>query len=111
VWVFLCVVLVLAFFVIAVFTGSNVVVTVSVVVIVVVIVVLLLVLLLLNHSEFRKPLILATPKDLLRHRLAVSDMDEFTPGTSFKRMYSERFPVRARACACVGVCVCLCVCV
>jgi 2-oxoglutarate dehydrogenase E1 component len=49
------------------------------------------------HREFRKPLILATPKDLLRHRLAVSDMDEFTPGTSFKRMYSERFPDELKA--------------
>ncbi len=31
-------------------------------------------------SEFRKPLILMTPKSLLRHPLAVSTLDEFTSG-------------------------------
>jgi 2-oxoglutarate dehydrogenase E1 component len=36
--------------------------------------------------DFRKPLILMTPKSLLRHRRAVSRLDEFGPGTSFHRL-------------------------
>ena len=38
------------------------------------------------HRSFRKPLILMTPKSLLRHKLAVSDADEFTTGSSFHRV-------------------------
>ena len=38
------------------------------------------------HRSFRKPLILMTPKSLLRHRLAVSKIDEFTDGSSFHRV-------------------------
>ncbi len=36
--------------------------------------------------EIRKPLILMTPKSLLRHRRAVSRLDELTTGTSFHRL-------------------------
>ena len=36
--------------------------------------------------EFRKPLILMTPKSLLRHKRAVSKLDEMGPGTSFHRL-------------------------
>ena len=36
--------------------------------------------------EFRKPLILMTPKSLLRHKRAVSRLDEMGPGTSFHRL-------------------------
>src|SRR4249919_2754301 len=36
--------------------------------------------------EIRKPLILMTPKSLLRHKRAVSRLDEFTSGTSFHRV-------------------------
>jgi len=36
--------------------------------------------------EFRKPLILMTPKSLLRHRRAVSRLDELGPDTSFHRL-------------------------
>ncbi|HEX4041889.1 MAG TPA: 2-oxoglutarate dehydrogenase E1 component, partial [Xanthobacteraceae bacterium] len=36
--------------------------------------------------EFRKPLILMTPKSLLRHKRAVSRLDEMGPGTSFHRV-------------------------
>ncbi len=36
--------------------------------------------------EFRKPLILMTPKSLLRHRRAVSRLDEMGPETSFHRL-------------------------
>jgi 2-oxoglutarate dehydrogenase E1 component len=33
------------------------------------------------HREFRKPLVIMSPKSLLRHRLAVSPVSEFTGGT------------------------------
>ena len=36
--------------------------------------------------EIRKPLILMTPKSLLRHKRAVSRLDELTHGTSFHRL-------------------------
>ena len=38
------------------------------------------------HRDFRKPLILLTPKSLLRHKLAVSDLGHLGPGTSFHRV-------------------------
>ena len=38
------------------------------------------------HRSFRKPLILMTPKSLLRHKLCVSDADDFTTGSSFHRV-------------------------
>ncbi|NNF24581.1 MAG: 2-oxoglutarate dehydrogenase E1 component [Rhodobacteraceae bacterium] len=38
------------------------------------------------HRSYRKPLILMTPKSLLRHKLAVSDADDFTTGSSFHRV-------------------------
>ncbi|WP_319546138.1 2-oxoglutarate dehydrogenase E1 component [Ruegeria conchae] len=38
------------------------------------------------HRTFRKPLILVTPKSLLRHKLAVSTTDDFTTGSSFHRV-------------------------
>lgn len=36
--------------------------------------------------DFRKPLILVTPKSLLRHKLCVSSMNEFAEGSSFHRV-------------------------
>ena len=38
------------------------------------------------RREFRKPLILMTPKSLLRHKRAVSRLDEMSVGTSFHRI-------------------------
>ncbi len=38
------------------------------------------------HRSYRKPLVLMTPKSLLRHRLAISDKDDFTTGSSFHRI-------------------------
>jgi 2-oxoglutarate dehydrogenase E1 component len=42
------------------------------------------------HRDFRKPLIVFTPKSLLRHKLCVSSLDKFGPGSSFHRvMYDD----------------------
>ncbi|WP_170420759.1 2-oxoglutarate dehydrogenase E1 component [Ruegeria arenilitoris] len=38
------------------------------------------------HRTFRKPLILMTPKSLLRHKLAISNAEDFTTGSSFHRV-------------------------
>jgi 2-oxoglutarate dehydrogenase E1 component len=39
--------------------------------------------------NFRKPLVLMTPKSLLRHKLAVSPLADFGPGSHFKTMIGE----------------------
>ncbi|MDO9524765.1 MAG: 2-oxoglutarate dehydrogenase E1 component [Gemmobacter sp.] len=38
------------------------------------------------HRTFRKPLVLMTPKSLLRHPMCVSNADDFTTGSSFHRV-------------------------
>lgn len=38
------------------------------------------------HRSFRKPLVLMTPKSLLRHKLAVSRTEDFVTGSSFHRV-------------------------
>jgi 2-oxoglutarate dehydrogenase E1 component len=38
------------------------------------------------HRKFRKPLVLMTPKSLLRHKRVVSDLAEMGPGTTFHRL-------------------------
>ncbi len=38
------------------------------------------------HRSFRKPLVLMTPKSLLRHKLAISETEDFVTGSSFHRV-------------------------
>jgi len=38
------------------------------------------------HRGFRKPLVIMTPKSLLRHKRCVSDLSEFGPNSSFHRV-------------------------
>ncbi|PKQ02563.1 MAG: 2-oxoglutarate dehydrogenase E1 component, partial [Alphaproteobacteria bacterium HGW-Alphaproteobacteria-11] len=38
------------------------------------------------HRKFRKPLIMMTPKSLLRHKRCVSKLEELGPGSSFHRV-------------------------
>jgi 2-oxoglutarate dehydrogenase E1 component len=44
------------------------------------------------HRDFRKPLIIMTPKSLLRHKLAVSSLADFTGDSHFKRLLSDLNP-------------------
>ncbi len=41
------------------------------------------------RRSFRKPLVVMTPKSLLRHKECVSTLAEFGPGTSFRRILAE----------------------
>jgi 2-oxoglutarate dehydrogenase E1 component len=41
------------------------------------------------HRNFRKPLIIMSPKSLLRHKLAISDLSEFVEGTKFQLVLPE----------------------
>ena len=41
------------------------------------------------HREFRKPLIIMTPKSLLRHRRCISNISEFTSKSSFHRVLED----------------------
>ena len=41
------------------------------------------------HRPFRKPLIIMSPKSLLRHKMAVSSVDEFLDASHFKRIMSD----------------------
>lgn len=41
------------------------------------------------HRGFRKPLIIATPKSLLRHKSAVSKLSDMADGSSFQRVIPE----------------------
>ncbi len=41
------------------------------------------------QRDFRKPLVIMTPKSLLRHKLCVSDLIEFTPEKTFRRVIKD----------------------
>jgi 2-oxoglutarate dehydrogenase E1 component len=41
------------------------------------------------HRKFRKPLILVTPKSLLRHKRVISRLDELATGTTFHRVLHD----------------------
>ena len=47
------------------------------------------------HRKFRKPLVLMTPKSLLRHKRVVSDLAEMGPGTTFHRLLWDDAQSRA----------------
>jgi 2-oxoglutarate dehydrogenase E1 component len=47
------------------------------------------------HREFRKPLIVMTPKSLLRHKRCTSALEEMGPGSSFHRVMYEEPPSEA----------------
>ena len=50
------------------------------------------------HRSFRKPLIIMTPKSLLRHKRCVSSFDMFGPGSTFHRvLYDDQVPSPARS--------------
>ncbi len=40
-------------------------------------------------ANYRKPLVVMTPKSLLRHKLAVSSLDDFGPGSAFRYVLPE----------------------
>ena len=41
------------------------------------------------HREFRKPLVVMTPKSLLRHKKCVSSMSEFSKKSTFHRILND----------------------
>jgi 2-oxoglutarate dehydrogenase E1 component len=45
------------------------------------------------HRPFRKPLVLMTPKSLLRHKRCVSFLTDMTPGSSFHRVFRDQAEV------------------
>jgi 2-oxoglutarate dehydrogenase E1 component len=57
------------------------------------------------RRNFRKPLILMTPKSLLRHKACVSTLDYFLPGSSFHRvLWDESAKVAGEAVKRVVIC-------
>ena len=44
------------------------------------------------HREFRKPLVIMTPKSLLRHKKCLSDLSEFSKKSSFHRVLEDDVP-------------------
>ncbi|MFQ5775752.1 MAG: 2-oxoglutarate dehydrogenase E1 component [Kiloniellaceae bacterium] len=49
------------------------------------------------HRNFRKPLVVMTPKSLLRHKRVVSKLVDFGPGSAFHRvMYCDQRPSAAK---------------
>ncbi|MDX2155005.1 MAG: 2-oxoglutarate dehydrogenase E1 component [Hyphomicrobiaceae bacterium] len=48
------------------------------------------------HRPFRKPLVVLTPKALLRHKACVSALSEFSEGTSFRHVIADAGVTKAR---------------
>ena len=48
------------------------------------------------HRDFRKPLVIMTPKSLLRHKAAVSSLADFTGDSHFRRILSDPSPPAGR---------------
>src|SRR3712207_7837978 len=46
------------------------------------------------HRDFRKPLVIMTPKSLLRHKSAVSAVADFSGDSHFRRILSDRKSTR-----------------
>lgn len=44
------------------------------------------------HRDFRKPLVVIAPKNLLRHKLCVSSIEDMGEGTRFRRIEREQCP-------------------
>jgi len=44
------------------------------------------------HREFRKPLVIAAPKALLRHKACTSSLEDMGPNSQFQRLIPERDP-------------------
>lgn len=44
------------------------------------------------HRDFRKPLVVVAPKNLLRHKRCVSTLEDMGPGTMFRRVYDDPDP-------------------
>ncbi|MEC8110074.1 MAG: 2-oxoglutarate dehydrogenase E1 component, partial [Pseudomonadota bacterium] len=42
------------------------------------------------RRDFRKPLVIMTPKSLLRHKACISQLEDMGPGTTFHRVLDER---------------------
>ena len=45
--------------------------------------------------NYRKPLVIMTPKSLLRHKLAVSPLSDMEAGTTFRKVIGETDPMVA----------------
>ena len=54
--------------------------------------------------NFRKPLIVMTPKSLLRHKQCVSDIEEMLEGSSFHRVFDETNPAIAKKAKRIVIC-------
>jgi len=46
------------------------------------------------HREFRKPLVIMTPKSLLRHKKCVSNIEDFTKKNSFHRVLTDHAEIK-----------------
>jgi 2-oxoglutarate dehydrogenase E1 component len=49
------------------------------------------------HSPYRKPLVIMTPKSLLRHKAAVSSLSDIATGSSFKSVIADTPEILTRA--------------